>query len=401
MNRGQKILVRLRYATDKNQFLPMEQVVDTMLHELAHIVFGPHDEKFHALWDQLRSEYEALVSKGYTGEGFLSKGQRVGGRRVPRDEARRIARAAAEKRQALSAGSGQKLGGTGIRVGQDVRKVIADAAERRIKILKGCGSDNNNFTEREVINLTEEADEAGFKTQAEEDEANDRAIAQALWELVQEDEKSKYGNDYVAPTAQNPSGSQGGPAETKLEKSIPRGLPPFSALTFHQGAVPSSSSSQRPPQSSRPQSRLVTDSLSSTKKPKTTPSTSKAPSSTKQSEYFIPLSPTRSSQQPEPSTTQQQQPPLTGWTCEICTLHNPINYLCCDACTTERPESVTAKILRGEVERKKKEKEREALAAKQSSGGSTRSTWRCGYCTNVMESQWWTCSACGQMKATS
>ena len=32
-NKGQKICLRLRYPGDANQFLPLEQVVDTMLHE--------------------------------------------------------------------------------------------------------------------------------------------------------------------------------------------------------------------------------------------------------------------------------------------------------------------------------------------------------------------------------
>lgn len=33
INKGQKICLRLRYPSDKNQFIPIEQVVDTMLHE--------------------------------------------------------------------------------------------------------------------------------------------------------------------------------------------------------------------------------------------------------------------------------------------------------------------------------------------------------------------------------
>lgn len=33
INGGQKICLRLRYQSDDRQFLPVEQVVDTMLHE--------------------------------------------------------------------------------------------------------------------------------------------------------------------------------------------------------------------------------------------------------------------------------------------------------------------------------------------------------------------------------
>lgn len=36
-NRGQKICLRLRYPGDETQFLPMEEVVDTMLHEYVRV----------------------------------------------------------------------------------------------------------------------------------------------------------------------------------------------------------------------------------------------------------------------------------------------------------------------------------------------------------------------------
>ncbi|KAI3391641.1 hypothetical protein diail_7009 [Diaporthe ilicicola] len=212
VNRGQKILLRLRYPGDRTQFLPIEQVTDTMLHELCHIVHGPHDGKFHALWDQLRDEHEGLVMKGYTGEGFLGTGHKLGGGgRVPMQEARRLARAAAEQRSQQAArerGSGQRLGGAPIRRGQDIRKVITSAVERRNRADRGCGS--TNFTEKEIQTLSETATKNGFRTQAEEDAANEAAIAQALWELVQEDEKKKHGNNYIQPSAQYPSGNGGG-----------------------------------------------------------------------------------------------------------------------------------------------------------------------------------------------
>ncbi|RYP08694.1 hypothetical protein DL764_001714 [Monosporascus ibericus] len=201
---GKKICLRLRHAGDRNQFLPIEQVTDTMLHELAHNVHGPHDSKFHALWNQLRDEHESLAMKGYTGEGFLSEGHRLGGRKVPMDEARRVARVAAEKRRTLGAGSGQRLGGAPIRPGQDVRRVIVDAIERRNKTLQGCANDNK--TQDEIREIADTATRNGFRTKAEEDAANEAAIAQALWELVQEDEKAKYGDAYVPPTAHHPAG---------------------------------------------------------------------------------------------------------------------------------------------------------------------------------------------------
>ena len=44
INGGQKICLRLRYPSDQGQFIPLEQVVDTMLHEyVVHPVLNPAD----------------------------------------------------------------------------------------------------------------------------------------------------------------------------------------------------------------------------------------------------------------------------------------------------------------------------------------------------------------------
>ncbi|KAH7156196.1 WLM domain-containing protein [Dactylonectria macrodidyma] len=210
VDRGRKICLRLRHAGDRSQFLPIESIVDTMLHELAHIVQGPHDAKFHALWDQLRDEHQGLLLKGYTGEGFLSEGRRLGGVRMLPQEARRLAREAAEKRrvQPTGTGGGKRLGGAAPRPGDDIRRIIADAAQRRNQTLKGCATDK--LSDSQIRSIADTATRNGFRTQAEEDEANEAAIATALWELVQEDESAKYGSSYIPPTAANPTGNGGG-----------------------------------------------------------------------------------------------------------------------------------------------------------------------------------------------
>lgn len=362
VNRGQKICLRLRYPGDQNQFLPLEQVVDTMLHELSHNVHGPHDAAFHALWDQLRKEYEGLLSKGYTGEGFLSEGQRLGGRSAPRDEARRIARLAAEKRRTLTAGSGQKLGGRPVPAGTDIRRVIVDAIERRNTVLKGCGGGGNK-NEQEIQELGNQATSNGFKTKAEEDAANDRAIAQALWELVQEDEKKTYGNNYIHPTAADPTGNGGG-GISRQKPIIIEDSPPSKAK-----APPV----RRP--SDRPVSRPVAEPTA--KKPKTIPP--KASSWASSSSTFQPVVP--------PVATRLPSPPPSGWTCNVCTLHNPINFLTCDACTSERPKEVTMRVVQAE---------KKLIAATQPSN-----IWTCSSCSTRMEDKWWTCSTCGRMKDSS
>ncbi|KAI1374262.1 WLM-domain-containing protein [Hypoxylon crocopeplum] len=199
VDHGKQICLRLRYPGDREQFLPIERVIDTMLHELAHNVYGPHDAAFHSLWDQLRDEHTALTMKGYTGEGFLGAGRRLGGMRIKPEEARRRARATAEIAQKRNKGSGQRLGGAAPQPGEDIRKVIADAIDRRTKTLQGCANDSQS--QEQIREIAETATRNGFKTQAEEDAANEAAIAQALWELVEEEEKAKKGDSYIQPSA--------------------------------------------------------------------------------------------------------------------------------------------------------------------------------------------------------
>ncbi len=351
-NKGQKICLRLRYPSDERQFLPLEQVVDTMLHELCHNVHGPHNEAFHTLWDQLREEHEQLARKGYTGEGFLSTGRKLGGAHIPKHEARRRARAAAEKRRTLTTGSGQKLGGTPVARGQDIRQVIADAATRRATVTKGCASGTDKGR-----GIVEETSRNGFRTKAEDDDANEEAIMQAVIDLVQEDEKEKWGDSYIPPSNQNPAGSQGYPT-----RSTPNN--PVSSKP-----VPSSFNSSRNPPHPVPTS-----------------------------------SPTH---QPSSSTSTLD---LHTWTCDICTLVNPSTYLVCDACSTEKPSprpSPPSSRRRPHTEPPKLstntvgKKSIKALATLDQAIEKKPLGWLCGRCGNWMEAEWWTCSGCGGMKERS
>jgi DNA-dependent metalloprotease WSS1 len=194
-----------------------------MLHELSHNVHGPHDDKFQALWDQLRKEAEELIMKGYTGEGFLGKGNVIGGsssRRVlpPPQVLQKQRRSGQAGGVAVGGPSGHRLGGSAASPGDDIRAVIARAAETRVaqqgakakkSLLRrstwfggrtsgsgpqsgaagpsnvmnsttGCG--NVGHSDREIIEIVDDAESRGFRTKAEEDEANDAAIARAVAE---------------------------------------------------------------------------------------------------------------------------------------------------------------------------------------------------------------------------
>jgi hypothetical protein len=374
INRNEKICLRLRYPGDERQFLPIEQVTDTMLHELCHYVHGPHDQHFHALWDQLRDEHEALVRKGYTGEGFLSDGKRLGGQRIPMHEAKRRARAAAERRKVLTAGSGQRLGGAPVMRGVDIRRVIADAAQRRINIEKGCASGTDKG--RQIAREVEVKREGTTTTKAEDDDENEQMIMQAYIDLIQEEEAEKYGQGYAPPSESNPSGMRG---------------------------------TTSPPGYNHP---LLEDQANMEKILKQ-PRAPAVPTGTKPS--ATKSEPRRSG--PPIDLTQAPDYPPDTWTCDICTLVNPIQFLTCDACTTERPSKFSdnptypprptsrnnydterpngLKQRLNVLDSIAKLKEQEARKPAKPMG------WTCSRCGNWMEQQWWTCANCGNMKDSS
>ncbi|KAG0377153.1 hypothetical protein BGX24_006624 [Mortierella sp. AD032] len=178
-NRGWKIQLCLRYHNDENTFLPWEDILGTMLHELTHNIRGPHDQVFYKALDDLNDEYDKIVASGYTGEGFDAAGQRLGtkhggfgpggfklggahGVTLVTSGTRAAAVLAAEKRRQMKEmmlpAGGRKLGGRegpagaggGERVGSTPKgfweqwhspgELAAMAAERRAKDQVWCGS---------------------------------------------------------------------------------------------------------------------------------------------------------------------------------------------------------------------------------------------------------------------
>ncbi|EGP88250.1 uncharacterized protein MYCGRDRAFT_40912 [Zymoseptoria tritici IPO323] len=341
INKGYKICIRLRYHHNPGLFLPIEEVTDTMLHELSHNVWGPHDSNFHKLWDELRDEHETLLRKGYTGEGFLSEGHRLGGsnnhRAPPPHELRRLARVNAEKRRAqagLASGSGQRLGGNPIHRGANVRNVIARQAIRRTTIDQGCGSMRDD-----AVILSDQVGSTIFKTKAEEDDANNLAISKALMELMEEEEMGKLNGTW--------KGDEKGGGEK-----------PTAALP---------------------------------------PPTVNAPT--------MPATPVTATD---------------DWACQVCTCINPLQFLACDACGTERSQSVlvaakapppmSQPIIKQERQERKpipypsRDRQAPSITGGVLDRGSTERTkslgWTCS-CGAFMEHRWWTCSACGRLKESS
>lgn len=57
---GAEVKLRLRRPNNEWDFFPYEQVLDTMLHELCHNKYGPHNSDFYSLLDEIRKVISCL-----------------------------------------------------------------------------------------------------------------------------------------------------------------------------------------------------------------------------------------------------------------------------------------------------------------------------------------------------
>eukprot|EP00755_Sulcionema_specki_P029985 Sspe_Gene.93346::Locus_66015_Transcript_6_6_Confidence_0.333_Length_1163::g.93346::m.93346 len=62
INHGHRICLRLRPARAPSSFLKYDSILCTMLHELAHIVHGPHNAAFYRLYEELKAEMEEILA---------------------------------------------------------------------------------------------------------------------------------------------------------------------------------------------------------------------------------------------------------------------------------------------------------------------------------------------------
>ncbi|KAJ2776901.1 hypothetical protein H4R18_005428 [Coemansia javaensis] len=153
VNGGAEIRLRLRAAADDARLLAFGDVLGTLLHELAHIERGPHDAAFYALLDTLTAEAEALMARGYAGDGFLTPGRALGAAAAaaaasapPASAAARralAARAAERRRARLGPGAGGRTLGPAP-TAADARRLspaqmAARALERRLRDEAWCG----------------------------------------------------------------------------------------------------------------------------------------------------------------------------------------------------------------------------------------------------------------------
>lgn len=394
---GQTIHVRLRHGSNPAAFLPFEMSMDTLLHELCHNTFGPHDAKFHAMWDQVRDEYWALKQKGFTGESFLGRGYKVGGK-LTKTEARRIARVHAMKAQPNPLAVNQRLGGKAPPFGgkdprQAARDTFAKAAESRLSI---CGVGRRGSEQKALV---DSAASHSAKTKLEGDNENDIAIQEAFIDLVQQEREEEAARVYggSGKTASEPMliDDEAGPSnkgkfwDTMVEADdrwecvacTLLNQPADSACavcgTLKPGSAGKSSSAAGP-----------------SRKSSTTPA-------------------------PRPKTTSKAKlvddEDSKWWRCENCTLINKSSDAFCDACECDRDgkpksflpasraSSSRAYSLSGPVGSGSKPSKPQRVLGVQTPVvvKEAANFWTCAACGLVNESTWWTCTECKAMKSSS
>ncbi|ETV71958.1 hypothetical protein, variant [Aphanomyces astaci] len=145
VNEGWKIFLRLRPASHPTTFLPFEEILGTMLHELVHMKIGPHDASFYKMLDELTEDMENLMARGLlgaTGAAFqdTGDGQSLGGTRVLPSQLASVRAAAAAKRiQHQAIMSTNRLGGASISPSQ-LRGKVLEAAEKRLRDAVACAT---------------------------------------------------------------------------------------------------------------------------------------------------------------------------------------------------------------------------------------------------------------------
>ncbi|KAI3406722.2 KRE5 [Candida oxycetoniae] len=177
INKGQKIMLRLRYHHNDKSFLPMCDIIGTLLHELTHNVHGPHNKLFYDYLAELEKKYYELqvgnvMRSGYRcEENVLGRGNLLGTGLVD-VRARRLATMNKPKfkTETLQLASDSK-----VKRPENLRQAILDAAQRRLLDSKQCSSHLDakeeipTDQELEIVELDDEDDNGGNN---DEDETN-------------------------------------------------------------------------------------------------------------------------------------------------------------------------------------------------------------------------------------
>ncbi|KAG6602796.1 Neutral zinc metallopeptidase, Zn-binding site [Phytophthora cinnamomi] len=205
VNRGAKIYVRLRPQRSPGSFLPYEALLETLLHELTHMVHGPHNQAFYQYLDELKQEMESLMVRGLVGEegarfAGAGEGQRLGGDSagVPIRVAAVLAARRREQYNSLLGGERSRRLGSKTSSGasrevldpQTLRRRVLEAAERRRRDNELCKNVLREGASHEVLGIeSSDEDEDAFATSTLNSEVSNPQRSSKAEVIILDDEK--------------------------------------------------------------------------------------------------------------------------------------------------------------------------------------------------------------------
>ncbi|SCV02937.1 LAME_0H06414g1_1 [Lachancea meyersii CBS 8951] len=183
VNGGSKIMLRLRQPFDEDQFLSREQILGTMLHELAHNVCGPHNAAFYRKLDELMARQWVIEQRGLF-DGFVGRGRKLGARPRARIPGFVLGDSSSNNNRGVNVlgGGDDGSGNSGLsgtlesKLRNSAKEMAALAAQQRAKDAQWCGrskiDEEPDIKELEFIDLDSD-DEPGSSASSKEPEVID------------------------------------------------------------------------------------------------------------------------------------------------------------------------------------------------------------------------------------
>lgn len=158
VNKGQKIMLRLRYPHNDRLFLPMSDILGTFLHELTHNVHGKHDKNFYDYLSKLEKRFDEL-RYGNVHSNYRCEENRLGfGSLLPGVVDVRAKRIATMTKVGFKAET-KVLGlASKINKSNNPREAMLRAALRRLEDSRRCHSDRdqqNEVPDEKDLNIAE------------------------------------------------------------------------------------------------------------------------------------------------------------------------------------------------------------------------------------------------------
>ncbi|CAI5758539.1 unnamed protein product [Candida verbasci] len=146
MNKGQKILIRLRYASNERSFLPMSEIISTFLHELTHNLYGKHDKTFYDFLDKLKKRYEEIQYGGGSTGNYRCEENKLGSNSLSdlsvSIREKRIKELSKHKFKSEARTLASSLSSYKITKPKNPKLAALEAAERRLKDSRWCHSEH-------------------------------------------------------------------------------------------------------------------------------------------------------------------------------------------------------------------------------------------------------------------